>query len=233
MSIARRDVLKMLTAAPFVGLAGVQGLQKPGQPAGGASPQPANVWRVFEEPFLSEIAFPLGGIGTGTVSLGGRGNFRDWEIANRPDKGRDLDNTFFALWFREQGSETRTMILESELAPPYRGAFGIPRGRLPGMPRFREGRFLGSYPFARLELSDARVPLEVSLECFNPFIPGNDKDSGIPVAIFYWHLQNRSHSVVDTTVMASLQNMAGVDTLGQNLNRFVDAGTLRGLHMTT
>ncbi len=233
MSIARRDVLKMLTAAPFVGLSGVPRLHQPGRTAAGFGPAPANVWRVFEEPFLSEIAFPLGGIGTGTVSLGGRGNLRDWEIANRPDKGRDLDNTFFALWCREQGAEARTMILESELAPPYRGAFGIPRGRLPGMPRFREGRFLGSYPFARLELSDPRVPLEVSLECFNPFIPGNDKDSGIPVAIFYWHLKNRSNSVVDATVMASLQNMAGVDTLGQNLNRFVDAGALRGLHMTT
>ena len=39
--------------------------------------------------------------------------------------------------------------------------------------------------------------------------------------------------MVDATVMASLQNMAGVDTLGQNLNRFVDAGAFRGLHMTT
>ena len=26
---------------------------------------------------------PLGGIGTGTVSLGGRGDLRDWEIMNR------------------------------------------------------------------------------------------------------------------------------------------------------
>src|SRR5215475_11942850 len=33
---------------------------------------------------LSEVAFPLGGIGTGTVSLGGRGQLRDWEIFNRP-----------------------------------------------------------------------------------------------------------------------------------------------------
>jgi non-lysosomal glucosylceramidase len=39
-----------------------------------------NSARIFEGPHLSEIAFPLGGIGTGTVSLGGRGNRRDWEI---------------------------------------------------------------------------------------------------------------------------------------------------------
>lgn len=31
---------------------------------------------------LSEVAMPLGGIGTGTVSIGGRGDLRDWEIGN-------------------------------------------------------------------------------------------------------------------------------------------------------
>jgi hypothetical protein len=32
-------------------------------------------------------AFPLGGIGTGNVSIGARGEFRDWEISNHADKG--------------------------------------------------------------------------------------------------------------------------------------------------
>src|SRR3954466_4485959 len=32
----------------------------------------------------TQVAFPLGGIGTGTVSIGGRGELRDWEIFNRP-----------------------------------------------------------------------------------------------------------------------------------------------------
>ena len=36
---------------------------------------------------LDQIAFPLGGIGTGTISLGGWGQLRDWEILNRPAKG--------------------------------------------------------------------------------------------------------------------------------------------------
>ena len=227
----RRDVLKMLTTTPFLGLARARrGASQRPRPGGVSDP----VWRVFERPFLSEIAFPLGGIGTGTVSLGGRGQLRDWEILNKPDKGREPENTFFALWHRSEGEKARTRILESRLEPPYRGAFGIPRSGLPGMPRFQSARFLGSYPFARLELGDPAVPLEVSLEAFNPFIPGNDVDSGLPVALFYWHLRNTSRSRVEATVMASCSNAAGGhDQLGGNVNTLVSEGGLRGIHMTT
>src|SRR5208283_2813215 len=35
--------------------------------------------RTFSGRNLKMIAFPLGGIGTGTISLGGRGQLRDWE----------------------------------------------------------------------------------------------------------------------------------------------------------
>ena len=34
--------------------------------------------RSFSGASLAQIAFPLGGIGTGVVSLGGRGNLQDW-----------------------------------------------------------------------------------------------------------------------------------------------------------
>ena len=43
--------------------------------------------RTFEGRALDQIAFPLGGIGTGTIGLGGWGQLRDWEIQNRPAKG--------------------------------------------------------------------------------------------------------------------------------------------------
>ena len=45
------------------------------------------VMTTYDADHLQRIALPLGGIGTGTVSLGGRGDLRDWEIMNRPAKG--------------------------------------------------------------------------------------------------------------------------------------------------
>ncbi|HUL64635.1 MAG TPA: GH116 family glycosyl-hydrolase, partial [Burkholderiaceae bacterium] len=53
--------------------------------------------RAFSGRALGQIAFPLGGIGTGTVSLGGRGNLQDWELFNRPGKGDTLARTFLAI----------------------------------------------------------------------------------------------------------------------------------------
>lgn len=49
----------------------------------------------YDKDHLAKIALPLGGIGTGTVSLGGRGDLRDWEIVNRPAKGFAPSQTVF------------------------------------------------------------------------------------------------------------------------------------------
>src|SRR2546427_1585947 len=51
----------------------------------------------YDEQHLARIAMPLGGIGTGTISIGGRGDLRDWELVNKPAKGYAPPNTFFAL----------------------------------------------------------------------------------------------------------------------------------------
>jgi len=53
--------------------------------------------RTYTGRHLRRISLPLGGIGTGTVSLGGRGNLRDWEIVNRPAKGFHPGTAFFAI----------------------------------------------------------------------------------------------------------------------------------------
>ncbi|MEM1558082.1 MAG: GH116 family glycosyl-hydrolase, partial [Thermoproteota archaeon] len=167
--------------------------------------------RVFEGSMLSEIAFPIGGIGTGTVSLGGRGNLRDWEIFNRPGKGKDLPYTFFSIWFKGGGSKPVSRILEARIPPPYRGSHGIPTCYAPGLPRFSKVRFKGEYPFAWISFEDENVPLEISLEAFNPLIPLNEKDSGLPVAIFKWKIRNKSRSRVDLTLAMSILNPIGYD----------------------
>jgi uncharacterized protein (DUF608 family) len=132
---------------------------------------------------LATIAFPLGGIGTGSISLGGRGQLRDWEIFNRPDKGKSPRYAFPAIWAQAGSNEPVAAVLEARLAPPYEGWQGLDLWNVPGLPRLDSSTFTGEYPLARVDFQDTVLPVKVSLEAFTPFFPLDADDSGLPVAI--------------------------------------------------
>ena len=177
---------------------------------------------------LSQIALPLGGIGTGMVSLGGWGQLRDWEIMNRPAKGFVVPEAFFTLKAQRGKDEPVTKVIQG----PYMGdlvadGHSVPRNAGQSLPRFREARFTGHFPFADVAFDDERMPLEVSLEAFNPFIPLNDKDSGIPVAVLLYTLKNPTKKAVTATVFGNLTNVIG-DGKGQ-VNEAKSGDGLTGL----
>jgi uncharacterized protein (DUF608 family) len=189
----------------------------------------------YDRQHLTRIALPLGGIGTGTVSLGGRGDLRDWEIVNRPAKGFVPANAFFAVWAKREGDEAVTRALEGPIDPVfYEGDFGckVPNHNLP---RFRDCSFEATYPFGRVLLSDADVPLRVAIEAFNPLIPGDADRSGIPVAVLRFVLTNTSKRPVEAAVCGNLQNFIGRDgSKGEskgNVNKFRSGRGLRGIFM--
>jgi len=187
---------------------------------------------------LDRIALPLGGIGTGTVSLGGRGDLRDWEIVNRPAKGfvpgpRFGRGPFFSLWAREAGGAAVTRLLEGPLgAVGYEGASGSETSNH-GMPRFADCAFEAAYPLGQVSLSDKEVPVEVRLEAFNPLIPTDAERSSLPLAVLRYRLKNRSKKTVQAAVCATIPNFIGTDGAGgeckKNRNRFKKAKRFQGL----
>ena len=179
--------------------------------------------RTFRGRQLTEIAFPIGGIGTGTISLGGRGNLRDFEIFNRPAKGNIIPFTFFALWAKSEGGEAVAKILEGRVPPPYRSGFGEPQNQLQGVARFETASFKGEYPVATVELSDPEMPVTAKLTAWNPFIPLNVKDSALPVGIYEWTFTNPSDKPVEISLAASMQNP--VTKLDENKNPIGNGAT--------
>ena len=185
----------------------------------------------YEGPNLQEIAFPLGGIGTGSFCLGGRADFRDFELFNSPDKGCNPPYTFFALRAQSPCEHAVTRILEGALQPPYRGGgfgAGVP---LAGLPRMRNVALDACYPFARYTLSDPDVPLTVHLEAFNPLIPLDIDRSGLPVAILRYRLVNPTDEPVQASVAGSLYNFIGCDSSkrrGQWSSKPAEPGQLLG-----
>lgn len=158
-----------------------------------------------------KIALPLGGIGTGTISLGGRGDLRDFEVGNRPAKGFTPRYSFFALWAKAAGGLPVTRCLEGPIPiSQYEGGFGSTASNH-GLPRFASSSFSAAYPFGQVHLKDKTVPLEVRIEAFNPLIPGDVDASSIPAAIVRFVLINRSGKKVDAAVCGSMENFVGRD----------------------
>jgi non-lysosomal glucosylceramidase len=197
--------------------------------------------RVYSGRQLALLAFPLGGIGTGSISLGGRGQLRDWEIYNRPDKGRSPEYAFASIWVKSGNSKPMAHVLEAELMPPYASTSGLGPANAPGLSRLQAATFTGEFPTARIDFRDSRLPVRVSLEAFSPFFPLDPENSGLPVAILRYRIRNITRQKVIASVAFSLDNPVGPRVPGSirranagKINEFRGAAgdRLQGLYMT-
>lgn len=183
---------------------------------------------------LTGIAFPLGGVCAGSISLGGRGQLRDWEIFNRPDKGNSPSYAFPAIWAQAGRAKPVARVLESRIQPPYDGASGLGTRNAPGLVRLASATFTGEYPLARVDFADRRLPVRVSLEAFSPFIPHEPDDSGLPVAILRYRVTNPGTAPAKVSIAWSIENPTGrtpsADTRG---NEHRTSPHLDGLYMTS
>ena len=192
------DMKKLLTAAVSALIASNLFAQ-PWQP------QEWPVLTKYDATHLQRVALPLGGIGTGTVSLGGRGELRDWEIMNVPGKGYSTvtdgnDAPFFAIYTRKAGGESATRMLAGPLYPQeYLHCEGRPVNHH-GLPRFRNASFDAAYPFGQVNLSDDAMPVRVRIKGFNPLIPGDTDASSLPVAVLSYEVTNVTESPVEVAV---------------------------------
>jgi uncharacterized protein (DUF608 family) len=93
--------------------------------------------------------------------------------------------------------------------------------------------FTGAFPFARLKFEDPKFPLQVSLVAYKPFIPLNPDDSGLPVAIFHFEIQNPTDEPVRLMLYANLENRAGHPETGQGVIEYFEMEGGRGLRMSS
>jgi uncharacterized protein (DUF608 family) len=203
--------------------------------------------RTFDETDTA-VAFPLGGIGTGNVALGSRGELRDWELFNHPSKGTDLPFSFFAVRADPASGDSVTRALEAQLQPPHSPPTTASMGYLPGstggLPRLDGAHFDGRYPVATVTFEDATLPIDVELAAYTPFVPLDPAASGIPVAVLEYTVSNPTDEPIEASLMGSIPNVAGyladdesggggLSKIGQNHNESRSAGALTGVHYTT
>ena len=173
------------------------------------------VLKHYDENHVSKIALPVGGIGTGTVSVSGRGNLVDWEIMNRPGNGFSTvtpgnDAPFFAIHIEKDEKKYTKGLMGPLLNYEYEHMEGRPVDHH-GIPRFAKATFDAAYPFGMVNLSDPELPVKVKMKVFNPLIPGDADVSGIPIAILRYEVTNTTGSPLIVSVCGSIRNFIGKD----------------------
>jgi non-lysosomal glucosylceramidase len=187
-----------------------------------------------------EAAFLLGGIGTGNVSLGARGELRDWEIWNRPGKGQILPYTFFAIRAQRNGGSALTRVLEAEQSCPHARSHGYDPGSVAGAPHFPGSSLSARYPFAEVRFDTGDFPVDVTLEAFTPFIPLEADESGIPGAVLRYRVRNMAGKRCAVSVAGSLSNLSHIKArdvtrfrsmtfAGTSVNEVREDGPVQGL----
>ncbi len=170
---------------------------------------------IYEGEYTSQISFPLGGIGSGSIGLGGNGMLVDWEIFNRPAKGSLNGRTHMAVKAKtKQGVKTRVLSgdLTQNLTGQYQKknytgfGYGPAGDTMCGFPHFKKVVFEGKFPIARLTFTDEEFPARISMTAFNPFIPLDADNSSIPAAFFELEVENTSQEEMEYQLAFSLMN---------------------------
>jgi uncharacterized protein (DUF608 family) len=183
------------------------------------------------------VAFPLGGIGTGSISLTGSGRLIDWSIRNRPAIHQLNGYSHFAIKAERDGELLDARVLNG----PYEGVptgspstrkfdgfgFGANRDSMAGAPHFDDATFIGRFPTAEIEFHHQGFPGQVRLTAFSPFIPHSDRDSSMPVALFSFEIKNNTDAPIDYTLAATIGNY-GCDS---GVHDFVEKDGFSALHL--
>ncbi|HEY4936459.1 MAG TPA: GH116 family glycosyl-hydrolase [Puia sp.] len=170
----------------------------------------------YEGKFIEKIAMPVGGIGTGNISIGGNGQWKDVEIMNKPGMGfygsvTPKQAPCFMVFTESESGEKHAKVLMGPIPPTeYIGSQGSDAPNH-GLPRFASASFDAGYPFAIVNLDDNGMPISAKVKVFNPYIPGDAVSSGIPIAVIRYEIKNKTNQPLTIAVAGSLDNFIGMD----------------------
>lgn len=161
----------------------------------------------------------LGGIGTGGFELRHDGGFANWSLFNNQPLflGTHFPHNpkqalFFMLWVKPENENQRLILLQIE---DSHGSAAIEGHEFQYMFPWISGvdtiRTTASFPFSDLEFEQDGLPLVVSLRAWAPFIPGNVKDSALPLAYFDFNIRSTSERPVDVQILAVARNTVAYD----------------------
>ena len=163
--------------------------------------------KIYSGSELDHIAYPIGGLGSGMFCLSGTGSISNVSFHHYPQLFHE-PCTFAAIHVK--GIANGSKVLET--AVPKHKIFGRNEGGMGvgsttwGLPRFEEGTFSSRFPFAEINLEDKDMPVDVKLMAWNPFIPNDEDNSGLPVGGLEYTFTNTSKENIEAIFSFNSRN---------------------------
>lgn len=178
----------------------VRNLFAPGEP---------EIYRGWDQ--LKHIGMPVGGIGAGTMYLGGDGRLWVWDIFNSHHEGvvPQTIADFQGRRVRERDGANYVNPPTSSDHQPVKQGFVVRIGdqsRTLDVHGFQQVSFHGQYPIGTVSYDDDDSPVSVQLEAFSPFIPLNTDDSSLPATVMNISVSNKGDRALNAEVTGILEN---------------------------
>jgi len=191
------------------------------------------------------IGMPVGGICCGCIYLGGDGRIWLWDIFNANQLGavnkvlpikletfnvKEINNVFGSLYL-EPAFNVRPLQQGFALAIKHKDTYIVKRLHEDD---WDEIIFQATYPVATITYIDKKVPLEISMKAFSPFIPGDEMNSGLPATIQSISFKNLSSDQITVDVIGWLENRILLNTAKQKnafvrVNKLLDGPDCKGV----
>jgi uncharacterized protein (DUF608 family) len=162
--------------------------------------------------YLNRVAFPIGGIGAGKFCLEGTGALSHFSLRHKPQVFNE-PLTFSTLTIK--GEKNIAKVLEGPV--PSWKIFGSPGtgngagGTSYGLPHFDNASFLARFPFGTITLQDDEIPLEVEVNGWSPFIPGDADNSSLPVGALEFTFKNPTNSAIEALYTFNTRNFMKIE----------------------
>lgn len=169
---------------------------------------------VYKGKELAYIGMPVGGIGTGTLYLGGDGRLWLWDIFNETKEGI-ADKTYKDWQGKKEIKPRDGANFIFPIAPeyPFEQGFGIRViqkdtvwNKNLDFKGFEDITFKGQYPLAEVNYRDAKLPVTIVLQSFSPFVPLDVAASSYPATVMRFKVTNTSNKKTTVELSGWLEN---------------------------
>ncbi|KAG7013440.1 Non-lysosomal glucosylceramidase [Cucurbita argyrosperma subsp. argyrosperma] len=154
---------------------------------------------------------PLGGMGSGSISRGFRGEFRQWQIIPGTCEASPVMANQFSIFISREGGSKK---YASVLAPGQHEGLG--KVGDPGISSWgwnldgQHSTYHALFPRAWTVYDGEPDPeLKVSCRQISPFIPHNYRDSSLPTAVFVYTLVNTGRERAKVSLLFTWANSIG------------------------